>query len=289
MRRIRIVHHTGYSYETPAIASFNEARMVPGTDADQRLLEHRMEIYPKAWTQEYVDYWGTRVVAFEVHQPHSRLDVTSVSVVEVSRSPLGGLGLSWDDLSAPAVEDRFAEFLDISDRVDPGPELRDRLQGPLLATQGPREFAPLVGAFIHDEVRYVTGSTTVHTRAMEAWKARAGVCQDLAHLMVGALRVAKVPARYVSGYVLPDGAADVGTEQTGESHAWVEYWDGRWIGWDPTSGRAVGDSHVRVGAAPDYGRVSPLRGIYNGGPGSNMFVEVGITLLSGSPAPSNAL
>ncbi|WP_369123359.1 transglutaminase N-terminal domain-containing protein, partial [Tsukamurella conjunctivitidis] len=35
--RIRIVHHTGYTYTEPTLASFNEARMTPGTDADQHL------------------------------------------------------------------------------------------------------------------------------------------------------------------------------------------------------------------------------------------------------------
>ncbi|MDN6565660.1 MAG: hypothetical protein L0K65_01225, partial [Actinomyces sp.] len=64
MSRIRIVHHTGYTYTEPTLASFNEARMTPGTDADQHLVEHRLEIPPKSWTQEFTDYWGNCVVAF---------------------------------------------------------------------------------------------------------------------------------------------------------------------------------------------------------------------------------
>lgn len=279
MSRIRIVHRTGYTYHEPTLASFNEARMVPCTDADQHLVEHRLEISPKAWTQEYTDYWGTRVVAFELHQPHMRLDVTSSSTVEVSRRGLGGMGMTWEDLTSAAVEDRFAEFLSISPRVDPGPELRDALSALLLESQGPGDFAPRVGAFIHERVEYVTGSTTVHTRAREAWASHAGVCQDLAHLMIGALRVAHVPARYVSGYVLPDGTALIGETRTGESHAWVEYWDGRWLAYDPTNANEPGDLHVRVGSAPDYSGVTPLRGIFTGGPESELFVQVEITLL----------
>lgn len=280
MRRMRIVHRTGFSYAEPAVASFNEARMAPCTDADQRLVEHRLAITPKAWTQEYTDYWGTRVVAFELHQPHTRLDVVATSVVEVSRRTLGGLGMSWDDICSESVEDRHAEYLEISERVDPGPEVRERLSGLMLSTSGPGEFAPQVGQMVHDDVRYVTGSTTVHTRAQEAWEARAGVCQDLAHLMIGALRVARIPARYVSGYILPNPSAEVGETCTGESHAWVEYWDGRWVGYDPTNARVPGDTHVRVGSAPDYASIPPLRGIFSGGPESTMYVEVAITLLT---------
>lgn len=279
MRRLRIVHRTGYTYGDPATDSFNEARMVPASDGDQRLVEQRMEITPKAWTQEYVDYWGTRVVAFELHNPHRRLDVVSTSTVDVGRRGLGGLGVEWDDLASAHVGDRFAEYLDVSDLTDPGEEVRERISGLLLATRGPREFAPMVGELIHDEVAYVSGTTTVHTLAREAWEARQGVCQDLAHLMIGALRVARVPARYVSGYVMPDQDAAVGETRVGESHAWVEYWDGRWIGYDPTNAAVPGDSHVRVGAAPDYRAIPPLRGIFSGGPASDMFVEVEVTRL----------
>lgn len=282
MKRVRIVHHTGYAYDLPTVASFNEARMSPVSDEDQRVLEHRVEISPKAWTQKYTDYWGTQVIAFELHQPHTRLDVIMTSVVEVDRKPGLGAGLCWDDLCSPAVEESFAEYLVLSDRVDPGPEARELLSGMMLSTRGPAECAPLIGHMIHDRVRYVTGSTTVHTRAREAWDARAGVCQDLAHLMVGALRLAKIPARYVSGYVMPDIGAPVGEARVGESHAWVEYWDGRWVAYDPTTVRVPGDAHVRVGSAPDYSMVPPLRGVFNGSPGSTLFVDVEITLLAGS-------
>ena len=40
-------------------------------------------------------------------------------------------------------------------------------------------------------------------RRAEAWDERAGVCQDIAHLAVGALRSVGIPARYVSGYLHP--------------------------------------------------------------------------------------
>ena len=36
---------------------------------------------------------------------------------------------------------------------------------------------------IRERVDYVPGSTEVHTRAGEVWEARAGVCQDLVHLV----------------------------------------------------------------------------------------------------------
>ena len=58
-------------------------------------------------------------------------------------------------------------------------------------------------------------SRRVHTPASEAWTARAGVCQDIAHLVTGALRSIGIPARYVSGYLHPDSDGGAGQHRAG--------------------------------------------------------------------------
>lgn len=63
----------------------------------------------------------------------------------------------------------------------------------------------------------------------------------------------------------------------GESHAWVEWFCGQWHAFDPTNGIAIGDRHVRVGHGRDYTDVAPLRGVYSGAAGSELFVSVSIT------------
>ena len=67
---------------------------------------------------------------------------------------------------------------------------------------------------------------------VEAWHRRQGVCQDIAHLSAGLLRRFGIPARYVSGYLHPKRDAAVGRTVNGQSHAWVEWWDGDWVGHD---------------------------------------------------------
>ncbi len=57
-------------------------------------------------------------------------------------------------------------------------------------------------ARIHADFKYDTKSTTVSTTLPEIMQARAGVCQDFAHLEIGCLRTLGLPARYVSGYLL---------------------------------------------------------------------------------------
>ena len=81
-----------------------------------------------------------------------------------------------------------------------------------------------------------------------------GVCQDFAHLALALAKAVGLPSRYVSGYFHPEADATIGEEVTGESHAWVEVWTGRWWGYDPTNDCAVGERHIAVGRGRDYSR-----------------------------------
>ena len=92
------------------------------------------------------------------------------------------------------------------------------------------------------------------------------------------LRALGIPARYVSGY-LYTGSGEIGEQVTGESHAWVEVWDGDWHGLDPTNGRVVGEGHIVVARGRDYADVSPLKGIYAGGSSEALGVTVTLTRL----------
>ena len=97
MWRLRVVHSTGYAYKSPVTASFNEARLTPRSDSRQNVILNRVETVPATRSYRYVDYWGTAVTAFDLHAPHTELEVTSSSVVETDRgeharktSQLGG-------------------------------------------------------------------------------------------------------------------------------------------------------------------------------------------------------
>lgn len=275
--RLVVRHRTGYRYPQGALVSFDEVRLTPPTTAEQTVFSTRVEVSPTPWSFEYVDYWGTRVTAFEVHERHEQLVVTATSSLDVHRPPRVGQGLRWDDLAQAATAPETGEFLAVTERVAPPPDLAARVSELRRTASSPAELVDAVVRLVHDEVRYETGSTHVASSAADAWAARAGVCQDLAHLTIGALRSAGVPTRYVSGYVLPDADAPLGEPVTGESHAWVEWWDGAWLGMDPTNLVVPGDLHVEVAHGRDYADVPPLTGVFTGAPASDMFVEVTIT------------
>jgi transglutaminase-like putative cysteine protease len=278
--RLGIVHSTGFRYPGPVVTSYNEARMTPLTTPWQTTLEARLEVSPQASTYRYWDYWGTQVTAFDVRPRHDRLTVTARSVVETFSPPAPtGSDVGWEALRAPATLDRYAELLAPTPRTEPGEpameQVRERVAGVAPAATGER-----VCAWVSEVMDYVPGATGVHTSAEEAWAVRKGVCQDMAHVAVGVLRRLGVPARYVSGYLLPRADLPVGETVRGESHAWVEWWAGDWQAWDPTNGRRVGPDHVLVGRGRDYDDVPPLRGVYAGPGGGELFVSVEFTRLA---------
>ncbi|KHL10699.1 UNVERIFIED_CONTAM: transglutaminase [Mumia flava] len=275
---MRVTHRTEYTYDE-AVASYNEARMTPARTLEQYVLHSRIEVSPSPWSMTYTDYWGTQVTAFEVQDPHDELVVTATSTVEVGRPAAAGDPVSWSRLRDPELVDNFCEYLAPSRWVDPPDDLAERLRSMTEAAPTPGTYARDVCDLVHGEVAYVAGSTQVTGTAGDAWAARSGVCQDISHLAIGALRQAGIPARYVSGYLHPRSAPEVGDPVAGESHAWVEWWDGAWVAYDPTNDTAVGDRHVVVGAGREYPDVAPLRGIYSGGATESMDTHVTITRL----------
>jgi transglutaminase-like putative cysteine protease len=276
--RLAIEHVTRFCYPAPVPASYNEARVLPNSDAHQHVVSARLDVEPLTWRKEYRDYWGTRVVSFETHTPHTELSVTASADVVALAAPEAP-EIDWGELTAPRLVDRFAEDLTQTALSRPADELAD-LAAVVAGDLSPGEAARAVCQLVTGRLDYTTGSTGVHTAAVQAWTEGAGVCQDFAHLAIGALRCVGIPARYVSGYLHPKPGAAIGETVTGESHAWVEWWAGDWYGWDPTNDKPAGELHVAVGRGRDYGDVSPVKGVVaGGGDGSTLEVEVRVTRL----------
>lgn len=278
MSRLKIVHRTGFTYEHPATASYNEARMLPQSDQSQIVLSSRLKISPVAAQHSYIDYWGTQVSTFEVLTPHRELSVTATSIVEVRRHDAPIPETSWQALEhARQSSTRFIEFSRQRVLTDPPREVIQLAKKIAARHENPGEAALEIAAEIHHHIAYTKGVTGVQSTAKHAWEARKGVCQDIAHVTLGALRSVGIPARYVSGYLLSRADAEIGETVVGESHAWVEWFSGDWHGFDPTNMLEIGDRHVLVARGRDYRDVSPLRGVYAGADASGVFVSVEIT------------
>ena len=278
MMRLRIEHVTGFAYSGDVGASYNEARMLPGSTDTQFVLSSQLEIEPTTSVNHYTDYFGTRVAAFDVLAGHSALSITARSLVEVRPRPIDFVDISWDRViregarSIPTVE-----MLGQTGRTAPHAEVAEIARSIAAQHENPGRAAHAIAEAIGDAMEYMPGITGVHSTGAEAWTARKGVCQDIAHITLGALREVGIPARYVSGYLHPNAHPELGVATPGESHAWVEWFAGDWQGFDPTNRIEIGDRHVLVGRGRDYNDVPPLRGVYAGPFKSELHVQVRIT------------
>lgn len=280
MIRLNIEHITRYDYKDAVSKSYNESRMNPTNDGGQHVLEYELKVGPGAsGFQNYKDYWGTRVTSFDLQGKHNYLELRSHSRVEVHRNYVEEYeGLTWDELEKVETVDAVSDYIHNTELTAPGEELCAIATKIRAESATPKDAVQAVLAAVKEHMTYQSGVTGVHTDAAAAWTEGKGVCQDLAHVVIALLRGMGIPARYVSGYLHPKPKADIGETVVGESHAWVDWWDGQWRAWDPTNHTVPTDFHVTVTRARDYKDVAPLRGMLSGGTGTDkLTVEVKMT------------
>jgi transglutaminase-like putative cysteine protease len=279
MWRLRVVHTTGYAYQSPVTASYNEARLTPRSDTRQNVILNRVETIPATRSYRYIDYWGTAVTAFDLHAPHTDLTVTSSSVVETERPEPPVKEVGWSDLRSAAVIDRFDELLRPTAHAPASKRLASVVKK-IVKACGPAEAVVAVAKWVRGELDYLPGTTGVHSSGLDALNEGKGVCQDFVHVSLILLRSMGIPGLYVSGYLHPKRHAVVGDTVDGRTHAWIQAWTGGWWDYDPTNDTKITEQYVSVGAGRDYTDVSPLKGIYSGKGATDLDVIVEITRLA---------
>ncbi len=279
MWRMRVVHATGYAYKSPVTASFNEARLTPRSDNRQNVILNRVETDPATRSYRYVDYWGTAVTSFDLHAPHTELEVIASSVVETEKPEYSEIDITWDDLDTEAVVDKYDEVLSPTHYV-PASKRIERVGRRIAKYHEPAQAVIEAVSWVRDELKYVPGTTGVHTSGVDALREGKGVCQDFAHLTLMLLRGMGIPSRYVSGYLHPKRNAKVGDTVDGQSHAWIQAWTGEWWHYDPTNNTDINEQYISVGVGRDYADVTPLKGIYSGEGSTDLDVVVEITRLA---------
>ena len=285
MNRYRLVHTTEFLYDGPVSESYNEVRLRPIHDEKQSCLSFRLTTTPGSRGTSYRDAYGNWVHQFNVLPEHRRLKVEAESVV-LAHDSLEASGepqmLAEFDSHRGQIDEEYFDFVGATAYVPHLKALRPIVEAAEKKGDGTVSgFAQAASDLIHERFSYVKGATHVHSSIEDVLEAGAGVCQDFAHLMLGVVRMRGLPARYVSGYLVPgdEGVAYSKQEEVigGQaSHAWTEvmFPEQGWTGFDPTLGNPVGMRHVRVAYGRDYGDVAPVRGVYKGRAGQRLSVDV---------------
>ncbi|MEM7807251.1 MAG: transglutaminase family protein [Planctomycetota bacterium] len=276
-RTLRVRHVTRYHYDRDVERSIHQAHLRPTHDRFQTLDDYRLAIsaLPERDVPHvgYEDAFGNEATRFELADPYRELTVTAKSTVTlvdvdpyaitvVPKRPT--IPLNWmprerlalgpylqsQELPDPQIDALFDYVMAIVD--DNGGDLLESL------------FALNLKLF-HD-FEYVPGSTSNATTPFETFSTKRGVCQDFAGLFITLMRLIRVPARYVCGY-LYTGNADSDAQAAGRApsdatHAWLQVYL-PYVGWksfDPTNGVLPRLDHVRLAVGRNWRDTAPITG-----------------------------
>jgi transglutaminase-like putative cysteine protease len=261
---VEVAHHSAY--------------LRPRDTDGQRCAHWQLQIdpLPDGKVQESVDVFGNWRHGFNHARVHDRLEVRSSAEVLVRPAPAlnGSASPDWQAVAASlryraGVQQPEAAGFALPSRFAPvHPALRAVIAPQLKPGRPLLDLALALMHDLHARMRYRPHSTDVATDALAALAQGQGVCQDFAHLMIGAWRSVGLSARYVSGYLLtqpPPGQPRL--QGADASHAWVAVHcpANGWVALDPTNDMRVGQDHVTLAWGRDYADVAPLRGVIRGG------------------------
>jgi len=281
-------HKTHYRYSLPVVQSQHMIHMTPRTTRHQTIVHHSLMIEPApSMRQEGLDVFGNRLVFLEIEVPHKDLVVHARSTVQTHPGPPAD-----PSLSVPlACLDKGIAGIDRGDALDvirhqcpsrltvASREIMDYARSSFHPDRPLLEAAADLNRRIFQDFTFDATATDVSTPIGEVFKHRRGVCQDFAHLALTCLRAVRVPARYVSGYILtqppPGQPRLLGADA---SHAWFSVWspEAGWTEFDPTNGVSAAGEHIAVAYGRDFDDVSPINGVILGGGEHTVSVAVDV-------------
>jgi transglutaminase-like putative cysteine protease len=278
---LRVQHETKLSYSDPISETVFEVMMAPPSDEDQTNLGYHLRTVPPAPVTIYRDGFGNRVDLFNILSSYQELVIRATSIVRMHRGSASESRLTGALCDLQNGDFRTAEtveYLQPSPLVKRCPEL-DEFLADMPQPEGTLdEIVRQLVDSVRTRLVYEKKVTTARTPVGEALRLGRGVCQDFAHLFLGACRGIGLPARYVSGYI----------HQTGEvaTHAWCQVWGGRggWVDVDPTQGTFPDNGHVKIAIGRDYSDVPPNRGVWKGRARETISVSVKVDLIDRVPA-----
>jgi transglutaminase-like putative cysteine protease len=272
-----VSHRTTYRYSIPVSFSHHLIHLSPRPCAHQVCHRTALIVLPTPTRHaQATDYFGNLVSYITLQHQHKELILHAKSMIEVKPAPTPEPHRTtpWDQIYPRLFHDTSDEGLDALQYVFETPKT---CASPAIRAYALACFPPgrpvLEGVLdltrrIYEEFRFDPTATTASTPVEEVFEARRGVCQDFAHLQIACLRALRLPARYVSGYLLtrpPEGKEKlIGADA---SHAWLSVWSPGhgWVDFDPTNNLLVSVEHVTVAWGRDYGDVSPVSGAIFGG------------------------
>lgn len=286
--KYRITHVTRYESKEKVSMGMNQVYLTPRSTPWQSCEFSRLFTSPVSTLNDRrTDYFGNLVNYFTFERGYQKLEIRSISRVNLQKRDLGPHEQSplWNKILSLLDQQKREQF-SVLEMTIPSPMVQET--GKVVRDYVQPSFTPerpillclqdLLARF-HKDFEFDATATTLNTPIVEVMEKRRGVCQDFAHAMIAMLRSVGMPARYVSGYLrtypLPGQPRLRGADA---SHAWVSVYCGSlgWVDIDPTNNCFVGDEHITVAWGRDYSDVAPVRGVVIGAGSHTLEVSVDV-------------
>lgn len=263
--RLAVRHITRYHFAAPALHGLQRLRLVPKSTQGQRVIDWSMRFENAVEELTYEDQHHNIATLISIAEGAHEVTVECSGTVETEDNA-GVIGRHSGHLP-------LWSFLGQTGLTKPGPKLRGFLREIGGNRDDRLDYLHHLSRCIRDRVDYAVGTTGVRTTAEQAVDQGSGVCQDHAHIFLAAARMAEIPARYVSGYLMMNDRIEQDA-----THAWAEaFVDGLgWVGFDISNGISPDRRYVRVATGRDYRDAAPITGMSIGGRQTGMDVQVAV-------------
>lgn len=221
-------------------------KCTPFSDERQKIEKLNIDIKPNKFLSDDCDSYGNKCIYGHMDGLHDLFSIHVDGYAQVGLKP----SVAVDDIR------KYDIFKYHTPKTEPGGKLRAFYKS-IYFSEGMSKFdkALEMSQRVYGEMTYKAGSTDMNTTAEQALECKCGVCQDYAHILISLCRMARIPARYVVGFMMGEG----------ESHAWVEIITPEGIyALDPTNNLVVNDEHIKISCGKDNNDCLINRGVFRG-------------------------
>ena len=266
--RLAIRHLTRYRFTEPVTHGLQRVRLTPKATQGQEIVDWSMRYEHASPELDYDDQHFNHVTLLSVEEGAREVTIDCSGTVD-THDNAGVIGRHSGHLP-------LWSFLGQTPLTRPGAQVKAMLRELDKQADGDRselDRLHALSALVRERVAYVIGATDTRTTGEEAVGLGEGVCQDHAHIFIGAARALGAPARYVSGYLMMDDRVDQDA-----THAWAEAHvpELGWVGFDVSNGISPDPRYVRVATGRDYRDAAPITGISFGSLTEGLTVEVAV-------------
>lgn len=241
-KKLGFLYQMRLTFSEPVWDHYFALRCVPMDNENQKVQIQSTHVNPTDCLNQVTDGFGNQKYVGHYFNAHKKFEYEVAGTALVD-----GMKVLHEELHPmykyPSAFTPWGKYL--SNLLDSIGELKGT----------PLENAIKIMRVLHAHFTYVAGKTSINTTAEEALEIGAGVCQDYAHIMIALCRKVGIPARYVNGMMIGEGA----------THAWVEVYTGDgWYGLDPTNNLHVDSYYLKLAHGRDYNDCVVDKGRFRG-------------------------